>query len=89
VSGIRFKRLVWLIHQNYAPGTYCAATLLARIAEPLYTTKARGLGLGLALALARSILEKNRGSLHAVSRPGAGTTFTVRLTAAPRGGPDR
>lgn len=53
---------------------------LSRLAEPLYTTKAKGLGLG--LALARSILEKNRGSLHAVSETGVGTTFTVRLTAA-------
>ena len=54
---------------------------LSRIMEPLYTTKARGLGLG--LALARAILEKNRGSLRAVSTPGQGTTFTVRLCAAP------
>jgi signal transduction histidine kinase len=53
---------------------------LNRIMEPLYTTKARGLGLG--LALARAILEKNRGSLHAASEPGKGTTFTVRLAAA-------
>lgn len=53
---------------------------LSRIMEPLYTTKARGLGLG--LALARAILEKNRGSLAVASRPGEGTTFTVRLTAA-------
>jgi len=34
---------------------------LARIMEPLYTTKARGLGLG--LALARAILEKSQASL--------------------------
>jgi signal transduction histidine kinase len=53
---------------------------LSRIMEPLYTTKARGLGLG--LALARAILEKNRGTLHAASEPGRGTTFTVRLVAA-------
>jgi signal transduction histidine kinase len=56
---------------------------LARVAEPLFTTKVKGLGL--VLALARSILEKNRGSLHATSRPAAGTTFSVRLTAAPHG----
>ncbi len=55
---------------------------LSRITEPLFTTKAKGLGLG--LALARSILEKNRGSLHVTSQPGVGTTFTVRLPAAPR-----
>lgn len=54
---------------------------LARIMEPLYSTKARGLGLG--LAIARSILEKNQGSLRVVSEPGQGSTFTVRLTAAP------
>jgi len=53
---------------------------LARIMEPLYTTKARGLGLG--LALARVILEKNKGMLKATSAPGQGSTFVVRLTAA-------
>ncbi len=53
---------------------------LARIMEPLYSTKARGLGLG--LALARSILEKNLGSLRVTSEPGRGSTFTVSLPAA-------
>lgn len=53
---------------------------LARITEPLYTTKARGLGLG--LALARAILEKSKGSLRAASVPGQGTTFTLQLTPA-------
>jgi signal transduction histidine kinase len=54
---------------------------LARITEPLYSTKARGLGLG--LAIARSILDKNEGSLRVVSEPGRGSAFTVRLLAAP------
>jgi signal transduction histidine kinase len=54
---------------------------LARIMEPLYSTKARGLGLG--LAIARTILDKNQGSLHVESEPGQGSTFTVRLTLAP------
>jgi two-component system, NtrC family, sensor kinase len=53
---------------------------LGRIMEPLYSTKARGLGLG--LSIARSILEKNQGSLRVTSKPGAGSTFTVRLLAA-------
>jgi signal transduction histidine kinase len=53
---------------------------LARIMEPLYSTKARGLGLG--LAIARSIVEKNQGSLRVTSEPGRGSTFTIRLTAA-------
>jgi len=54
---------------------------LGRISEPLYSTKARGLGLG--LAIVRAILEKNAGSLHVRSEPGQGSTFTVRLLAAP------
>jgi len=53
---------------------------LARITEPLFSTKARGLGLG--LAITRSILDKNKGSLSVRSTPGQGTTFTVTLTAA-------
>jgi two-component system, NtrC family, sensor kinase len=54
---------------------------LGRIMEPLFSTKVRGLGLG--LAIARSILEKNQGSLSCSSKPGQGSTFTVRLLAAP------
>lgn len=54
---------------------------LARISEPLYSTKARGLGLG--LAIARSILDKNGGSLRVTSEPERGSTFVVRLPAVP------
>lgn len=54
---------------------------LARILEPLYTTKARGLGLG--LAIARAIIERHGGSLEVHSRPGAGSRFTVRLLTHP------
>jgi signal transduction histidine kinase len=61
-------------------GVGIPAENLKRVMEPLYSTKARGLGLG--LAIARSILEKNNGSLRVVSEPGRGTTFTVRLAAA-------
>jgi signal transduction histidine kinase len=54
---------------------------LARIMEPLYSTKASGLGLG--LAISRSIVEKNQGSLRVTSEPGRGSTFTIRLLASP------
>jgi signal transduction histidine kinase len=64
-------------------GVGISAENLGRIMEPLYSTKARGLGLG--LAIARAILDKNKGSLHVVSEPGRGSTFTVRLTAAVEG----
>jgi signal transduction histidine kinase len=55
---------------------------LARVMEPLYSTKARGLGLG--LALARDILEKHGGSLNVASEPQRGSTFTVKLPAQVR-----
>jgi signal transduction histidine kinase len=61
-------------------GVGIAPENMPRIVEPLYSTKARGLGLG--LAIARSILEKNNGSLRVSSTPGKGSTFTVQLTAA-------
>ncbi len=54
---------------------------LARILEPLYSTKARGLGLG--LAIVRSILDKGGGGLSVESEPGQGSVFIVRLPAAP------
>jgi len=57
---------------------------LALIMEPLYSTKVRGLGLG--LAIARSIVEKNQGSLRVQSELGKGSTFTVRLSASHRDG---
>jgi signal transduction histidine kinase len=62
-------------------GAGIASELLGRIMEPLYSTKARGLGLG--LSIARAILDKSSGSLRVSSTPGQGTTFTVRLRAAP------
>jgi signal transduction histidine kinase len=59
----------------------------ARIMEPLYSTKARGLGLG--LAITKAIVEKNQGSLHFTSEPGQGSRFTIRLTASASGEPRR
>jgi signal transduction histidine kinase len=65
-------------------GTGIAPENMARILEPLYSTKARGLGLG--LSMARAILEKNKGSLKVESQLGQGSTFTARLTkASPEG----
>jgi signal transduction histidine kinase len=52
---------------------------LARIMEPLFTTKARGIGLG--LAMARAIVEKHQGRIAVASEPGKGTEFVVHLPA--------
>ncbi|MGB6856642.1 MAG: ATP-binding protein, partial [Terracidiphilus sp.] len=61
-------------------GTGISPDEIHRIMEPLYSTKARGLGLG--LAIARSVLDKNMGSMRLTSEIGKGSVFTVRLTAA-------
>ncbi|MCA9135334.1 MAG: PAS domain S-box protein [Planctomycetales bacterium] len=58
-------------------GTGIPSDQLARITEPLYSTKARGMGLGLAISVA--ILKKNRGRLEVSSLPGQGATFSVHL----------
>jgi signal transduction histidine kinase len=53
---------------------------LARILEPLYSTKAKGIGLG--LSIASEILSRHHGTMHVSSQPGAGSTFAIRLPAA-------
>ncbi len=50
---------------------------LARVVEPLFSTKARGMGLGLAISVA--ILKKNQGRLAVESQLRKGTTFSVHL----------
>jgi signal transduction histidine kinase len=52
---------------------------VAKIFEPLFTTKARGIGLG--LAVARTLAHANGGDITVASQPGVGATFTLRLPA--------
>lgn len=52
---------------------------LARIVEPLFSTKARGIGLG--LAITRAILDKHGARLSVESEEGRGAAFTVQMAA--------
>jgi two-component system NtrC family sensor kinase len=49
----------------------------ARIFEPFFTTKERGTGLG--LAITRQLIELHHGTIRIASKPGEGTTVTIRL----------
>ena len=61
-------------------GTGMPERVLARIFEPLFTTKGdRGSGMG--LAVAQGVIRKHSGSISAESEPGEGTTFTITLPA--------
>lgn len=61
-------------------GTGIPHDILLSIHEPFVTTKPRGMGLG--LAIARSILDNHQGEMVVTSKPGEGTTVTVRIPAA-------
>jgi PAS domain S-box-containing protein len=50
---------------------------VARMFEPLFTTKAKGIGLG--LALSKQLVEGMGGSIEVESEAGKGSTFAVRL----------
>jgi len=72
-------------------GAGIPSELLPRVFDPYFTTKELGSGLG--LATSDSIVRSHGGELGAVSVPGRGSVFTVRLPAAaaegapPAGGP--
>ncbi|MEX2111526.1 MAG: ATP-binding protein [Gemmatimonadaceae bacterium] len=53
---------------------------MAKLFEPLFTTKARGIGLG--LAVSQGLVHANGGVISAESTPGVGTTISVSLPTA-------
>ena len=48
---------------------------LAKIADPLFSTKSKGLGLG--LAITKAILDSHKAELKVDSEPGVGSEFQV------------
>jgi PAS domain S-box-containing protein len=57
--------------------------VLKRALDPFFTTKDRGKGTGLGLAICQRIVEEHEGEIKIQSRPGQGTTVTIRLPYTP------
>jgi signal transduction histidine kinase len=60
-------------------GVGIAPEHLAKLFQPMFTTKSRGIGLG--LVVVRNLVEANNGNLSVQSELGKGTTFTLVLPA--------
>lgn len=77
ISVAMSRAVVEIRFDDEGPGI--APDKVARIFEPFYTEKEKGVGMGLAICM--RIVTAHDGTIHAASRPGGGTTMIVRLPA--------
>ncbi|MBB03678.1 MAG: hypothetical protein CMJ47_13625 [Planctomyces sp.] len=71
------RREVLVTVRDNGPGL--TTEVAEKIFEPFFTTKTKGSGLG--MAIAARIIASHHGTIEAVSHPGAGAEFLVRLPA--------
>jgi CheY-like chemotaxis protein len=64
-------------------GAGIPAGVIGRIFDPFFTTKGPDKGTGLGLSICHSIIRQHGGEIKVWSKPGEGTSFTVRLPAKP------
>lgn len=72
------RAIIEIRFDDEGPGI--APDKVARIFEPFYTEKEGGVGMGLAVCM--RIVTAHDGSIQVASRPGGGTSVSVRLPAA-------
>ena len=60
-------------------GTGMPADIMRRATDPFFTTKPKGAGTGLGLSMVNGFAAQSSGSMAIASRPGEGTTVTLRF----------
>ncbi len=73
--------LLALSVQDNGPGI--PPEIMPRIFEPFFTTQPKSTGTGLGLCIVQRLLKQAQGAIHAHSRVGQGTVFTVYLAVQP------
>ena len=72
----------WVWIEVADTGSGMNETVIKRIFEPFYTTKAVGSGTGLGLSLSFSIVQRHGGVIRVRSEPGQGSAFRVWVPVA-------
>lgn len=60
-------------------GTGIREEIRQRIFDPFFTTKSVGKGTGLGLSISYEIIHRHGGEIIVKSKPGLGSTFTIKL----------
>lgn len=77
VKSLRAGNEIWVGIADNGPGIPEDAQ--RKVFDPFFTTKQSGKGTGLGLWISYNIVEKMGGTVALESKPGAGTTFTVKI----------
>jgi nitrogen-specific signal transduction histidine kinase len=72
----------WVVLHVSDTGTGIPDSVLSRIWEPFFTTKAAGKGTGLGLSTVRGAVSNHKGFISLTTKLGMGTSFNVYLPAA-------
>jgi len=74
----------WAVIAVEDTGCGMAPGVQKRLFDPFFSTRRKQGGTGLGLAVCKQVVEKHGGGLALESKPGAGTTVTIRLPIAAR-----
>jgi C4-dicarboxylate-specific signal transduction histidine kinase len=77
VLGAEVQHGSWMTISFSDTGVGIPKENLAKLFEPLFTTKAKGIGLG--MAITKTLVEANGGAIEVHSEVGKGSTFMVKL----------